>query len=96
MIKVYKDGDYITVGTNKGVYLIACDRVLAFKPSPKQGDIYSMYIDKRVYDSFTQCSNEHVNKCIDYISHFCGRTPTNIVTRVINGEFSVKDLQNMF
>ena len=94
MINVYKDGEYVTIGTDKGIYLIGYSRVLAFKP--RQYDIYSMYIDKRVYDSFTQCSNEFVNNCFDYISQFCGRTPTNIVTRVNNGEFSVKDLQNIF
>lgn len=93
MVNVYKDGDYTTIGTNKGVYLIGYGRVLAFKPSPKQYDVYSMYIDKKVYDSFIQCSNEEINKCIDFISHFCGRTPTSIVTRVINNEFAVKYLQ---
>lgn len=96
MVNVYKDGDYTTIGTDKGVYLIGYGIVLAFKPSTKQYGIYSMYINKRVYDSYTQCSNEEINKCIDYISQFCGRTPTSIVTRVNNGEFALKDLQNLF
>lgn len=96
MINVYKDEYYITIGTDKGVYLIGYGKLLAFKPSTKQYDSCGMYIDKGFYDSFTQCSNEEINKCIDYISQFCGRTPTNIVTRVINGEFAIKDLQNLF
>lgn len=94
MVNVYKDNDYVTIGTNKGVYLIGCGKVLAFKP--KQKDSCGMYIDKRLYDSFTQCSNELVNKKINYISHFCGRTPTDIVTRVNRGEFGTKDLQDLF
>ena len=96
MFKVYKDGDYTTICTDKGVYLIGYGKLLAFKPSTKQYDSNGMYIDKEVYDSYTQCSNEEVNKCIDYISQFCGRTPTSIVTRVNNGEFALKDLQNLF
>lgn len=95
MVNVYKDGDYIKIGTDKGVYLIGYGKLLAFKPSTKQyGN--GMYIDKGFYDSFTQCSNEFVNKCADCISRFCGRTPTEIVTRVNNGEFAIKDLQDLF
>lgn len=94
MINVYKDGEYVTIGTDKGVYLVGYGKLLAFKPSTKQYGC-GMYIDKGFYDSFTQCSNEFVNKCADCISRFCGRTPTDIITRVRKGEFTVRPLQNI-
>ena len=94
MVNVYKDEHYITIGTDKGVYLVGYGKLLAFKSSTKQyGN--GMYIDKGFYDSFTQCSNEFVNKCADCISRFCGRTPTDIITRVRKGEFTVRPLQNI-
>jgi len=96
MVNVYKDGEYVTIGTDKGVYLIGYGKLLAFKPSTKQYDSYGMYIDKGFYDSFTQSSNEFVNNCADCISRFCGRTPTDFINRVNRGEFAIKDLQNMF
>lgn len=95
MVNVYKDGEYVTIGTDKGVYLVGYGKLLAFKPSTKQYGS-GMYIDKGFYDSFTQCSNEFVNKCADCISRFCGRTPTDIITRVNKGEFAIKDLQGLF
>lgn len=94
MVNVYKDNDYVTIGTNKGVYLIGCGKVLAFKPS--QYDSNGMYIDKGFYEAFTQCSNADINIQANCISRFCGRTPTEIVTRVNRGEFAIKDLQDLF
>jgi hypothetical protein len=95
MVNVYKDGEYVTIGTDKGVYLVGYGKLLAFKPSTKQyGN--GMYIDKGFYDSFTQCSNEFVNKCADCVSRFCGRTSADIITRVNKGEFAIKDLQDLF
>ena len=95
MVNVYKDGEYVTIGTDKGVYLVGYGKLLAFKPSTKQyGN--GMCIDKGFYDSFTQCSNEFVNKCADCISRFCGRTPTDIINRVNRGEFAIQDLQDIF
>lgn len=97
MVNVYKENnDYATIGTDKGVYLIGYGEILAFKPSPKKNDSYSLYIERRVYDSYTQCSNELVNQKIDCISKFCGRTPIDIVKRVNNGEFTTRLLQDLF
>ena len=97
MVNVYKENnDYATIGTDKGVYLIGYGEILAFKPSPKKNYCFSLYIEKRVYDSYTQCSNELVNQKIDCISKFCGRTPTEIIERVNNGEFAKALLQDKF
>ena len=83
MATVYKDGEYVTLRTNKGVYLIGYNNILAFKPHPTKGDKYSLYIDQGAYDA----------RCFDFISRFCGRT--DIVERVEKGEFKVKPLQNL-
>ena len=80
MATVYKDGDYVTIRTNKGVYLIGYNNILAFKPNPTKGDKYSMYIDEVAYE----------NRCFNLISRFCGRT--DIIERVEKGEFKVKPL----
>lgn len=93
MINVCENGYYTTIGTIKGVYLIAFNKVLAYKPSPKRFDYYSMYIDKEVYNQFIQGGN---NKEIDYISKFCGRTASEIITKINNGEFTTGDLQDLF
>ena len=84
MANIYKDGDYVTIRTNKGVYLIGYNNILAFKPHPTKGDKYSMYIDKGAYDA----------RCFEFISRFCGRT--DIIERVENDEFCVKPLQDLF
>ena len=97
MINVYKENnDYATIGTDKGTYLIGYGEILAFKPSPKMYSYFSLYIEKRVYDSYTQCSNELVNQKIDCISKFVGRTPIDIVKRVNDGEFTTQLLQDLF
>ena len=80
MATVYKDGDYVTLRTNKGVYLIGYINILAFKLHPTKGDKYRLYIDQGAYDA----------RCFDFISRFCGRT--DIIERVENGEFKVKPL----
>lgn len=96
MVNVYKNEYYTTIGTDRGVYLVSGGRVLAFKPSPKSSNHYSMFIDKQIFISFTMCSNELVNELVDYISEFCEHTPSDIVNRVNRGEFAIKDLQNLF
>ena len=83
MATVFKDGDYVTLRTNKGVYLIGYCNILAFKPHPTKGDKCSLYIDQGAYDF----------ECFDFISRFCGRT--DIKERVENGEFKIKPLQNL-
>ena len=80
MANIYKDGDYVTIRTYKGVYLIGYSSILAFKPAPRYKDKYSMYIDQGAYDA----------RCFDFISRFCGRT--DIIERVEKGEFKVKPL----
>lgn len=84
MATVYKDGDYVTLRTNKGVYLIGYNKILAFKPHPKSNDKYSLYIDLSAYES----------RCFDLIIRFCGRA--DIIERAENGEFCVKPLQDLF
>ena len=93
MINVCENGYYTTIGTNKGVYLIAFNKVLAYKPSPKRFDYYSMYIDKEVYNTLTEGSNELLNKII---SKFCGRSVSEIITKVNNDEFTTSHLQELF
>ena len=93
MINVCENGYYTTIGTNKGVYLIAFNKVLAYKPSPKRYDYYSIHIDKGVYDTLTNGSNELLNKII---SKFCGRTVSEIITKANNGEFTTSYLQELF
>ncbi len=83
MATIYKDGDYVTLRTNKGVYLIGYNNILAFKPHPTKGDKYSLYIDQGAYE----------NRCFNLISRFCGRA--DIIERIENGEFKVKPLQNL-
>lgn len=80
MATIYKDGDYATLRTNKGVYLIGYGSILAFKPAPRYKDKYSLYIDQGAYE----------NRCFNLISRFCGRT--DIIERVEKGEFKVKPL----
>ena len=96
MVNVYKDNnDYVTIGTDKGVYLIGYGEILAFKPSPKKNDSCSLYIDKIIYNAYVKGSNEFIDKCIDYISKFCGRNIVEIETKLYNGEFVTKILQNL-
>lgn len=84
MTNIYKAGDYVTLRTNKGVYLIGYNKILAFKPHPKSNDKYSLYIDLSAYEA----------RCFDLIIRFCGRS--DIIERVENGEFCVKPLQDLF
>lgn len=82
MTTIYKDGDYATLRTNKGVYLIGYGSILAFRPNfrTNSSDNCSMYIDKVAYE----------NRCFNLISRFCGRD--DIIERVEKGEFKVKPL----
>ena len=85
MVNIFKDGDYTTIRTNKGVYLIGYGRILAFRPNFRKNssDRCIMYIDEGAYDA----------RCFDFISRFCGRA--DIIERVENGEFKVKPLSDL-